>query len=216
MNHYYIYALIDPRNNKPFYIGKGSGNRAEQHLKFKDGNGNKHKDRVIKNILKNNLEVKIKYLKINIINEEEAYNEEEKIIKEIGIDNLTNITENNRPPSKKNWSPSKSTLEKRSKALKGIPRTEKWRKNLSLSKKGNKNGMYGKKNPCADSKKISIIKTKNYYRLDKLILLFKLLKDEKSIRYISKETGYGTAAIISIKKYPHLHFEAFPILKQFK
>jgi len=23
MNKYYVYALIDPRNNKPFYIGKG-------------------------------------------------------------------------------------------------------------------------------------------------------------------------------------------------
>lgn len=25
---YYVYALIDPRNKKPFYIGKGSGSRA--------------------------------------------------------------------------------------------------------------------------------------------------------------------------------------------
>ena len=30
---YYVYALIDPRNNQFFYIGKGQGTRDKSHLK---------------------------------------------------------------------------------------------------------------------------------------------------------------------------------------
>lgn len=33
MNLYYVYALVDPRNNKEFYIGKGKNNRVDDHFK---------------------------------------------------------------------------------------------------------------------------------------------------------------------------------------
>jgi hypothetical protein len=29
---YYVYQYIDPRNNLPFYIGKGKGKRYQTHL----------------------------------------------------------------------------------------------------------------------------------------------------------------------------------------
>jgi len=30
---FYVYALIDPRNNKPFYVGKGKGERWKHHFR---------------------------------------------------------------------------------------------------------------------------------------------------------------------------------------
>ncbi len=29
---YYVYTLIDPRDNKIFYVGKGKGNRVFYHI----------------------------------------------------------------------------------------------------------------------------------------------------------------------------------------
>ena len=33
MNEFYVYLLIDPFNNRPFYVGKGKGDRAYAHTK---------------------------------------------------------------------------------------------------------------------------------------------------------------------------------------
>ena len=31
---YYVYMYSDPKTKKPFYVGKGTGNRAFSHLNF--------------------------------------------------------------------------------------------------------------------------------------------------------------------------------------
>lgn len=94
---YYVYQLIDPRSNKPFYIGEGKGKRAWSHLTFNSGCNNPHKDRVIRKIQKLGLEVGVEIIKDSLTKEESKLLES-RIIDEIGLDNLTNICKDANPP----------------------------------------------------------------------------------------------------------------------
>lgn len=216
MKNYYVYQLVDPRNNQPFYIGKGSGNRATQHSRFKDGNNNPYKDRKIKNILKENLEVIVEFLHTDLDNEIIAYDLEEAAIRRVGIDNLTNLVEGRTPPSRRGKILTKETLEKRSKSLKGIPRTEIWCERLSLAKQGKNNPMYGRLTPCSEEKRLSILQTKNLpnYDLYKQVIL--KLNEGKSACSIAKEMKVGKGVCCKLKNGSHGIFDAFPELRQLK
>lgn len=50
--NYYVYGLVDPRNNKLFYIGKGTENRVFQHVADSNKNPNSEKEKlqIIRNI----------------------------------------------------------------------------------------------------------------------------------------------------------------------
>jgi hypothetical protein len=97
MNNYYVYQLVDPRTNRPFYVGEGKGTRAWSHLTFNSGCDNPHKDRIIKKIQALGLTVIVKFVKTDLI-KEESIRYEAQLIEKIGLDNLTNICANANPP----------------------------------------------------------------------------------------------------------------------
>lgn len=120
---YYVYKLIDPRDNKIFYVGKGSGDRAYVHQIFRDSNKNNHKDNKIRQIQSEGSDVIVEFEYTGLTDEQEAYDLETALIESIGIDNLTNICMGSNPPSRKG-----STL----------VFTEQHKKNLSKALKGKK------------------------------------------------------------------------------
>lgn len=106
MNKYYVYAIINPKTDKPFYIGKGTGNRYRQHLSDKEAYSvNKRltgKIRLIREETGNDPEIHILH---DNLEESTAYEIEEKLILEYGRKGyedhgiLMNHLESGRPPS---------------------------------------------------------------------------------------------------------------------
>lgn len=88
---YYVYALIDPRTDAPFYIGKGKGRRINAHELEAQNGGESQKCRVIREI--NEAGLQVKKVKIaEFAREASAYKRERQEIQRIGMDNLTNLT----------------------------------------------------------------------------------------------------------------------------
>jgi len=89
---YYVYLLIDPRNNEIFYAGKGKGNRINQHLLGALNEKSKEKETIkrIREIQKEKLKVKTTILRHGL-SEKEALEIESAIIDLLGTERLTNI-----------------------------------------------------------------------------------------------------------------------------
>lgn len=85
--NYYVYMYIDPRNGKPFYIGKGKGNRIYAHLDDKTVSA---KTLLIAELQKQGLAPKLEFLAHGMKNEEMALRIESAAIDLLGIDQLTN------------------------------------------------------------------------------------------------------------------------------
>lgn len=104
---YYVYALIDPRSNLPFYIGKGKDNRALSHFTenalYKEGNTKKTAK--IKKLQSLGYKPMIEFYAQNIEDEKLAYFIESFYIKTLGRigfeENgiLTNICLDSNPPN---------------------------------------------------------------------------------------------------------------------
>jgi hypothetical protein len=97
---YYIYMLIDPRNEKPFYVGKGKGNRVFEHIKHPNGPG--EKAALIREIM-NDKRIdtharapKVVIVRHGIASESAAFDIEAAIIDALGFDHLTNAVRGNK------------------------------------------------------------------------------------------------------------------------
>ena len=87
INDFYVYELTDPRTNKPFYVGKGRGDRDKKHLVEARGSRdvwvNKIKCQIINNIEANNRQVIIKRV-MEGLTESAAYDLETTLIAKYG------------------------------------------------------------------------------------------------------------------------------------
>jgi hypothetical protein len=172
---YYVYELIDPRVNLPFYVGKGKGNRVYFHLseQSRAKSDNFKKFDKIKKIRKEGYEPEVKIVQY-FEEENDAYDYEEELIKKYGkrdIDEngiLTNICESSRPPKLKGrtyqqiygdkW---EEQIQKRLKTKEerrnygGVRKhTEETKRKISEKVAGKNNPSYGV--PCSEDRKRKI------------------------------------------------------------
>jgi len=163
---FYVYIYLDPRTKshfcyqslsflyKPLYIGKGQKRRYLDHLKYLEKHTNYDFKHVLKEILnegftKQDIENHIRIIPCN--SEQEAFNLEIKLIKEIGCSKfggpLTNWTDGGEGPS--GWTSNedfKKNLSKRMKSnnpMKSEESRKKVSENLKGKRLGNKNAMFG-------------------------------------------------------------------------
>lgn len=89
---YYVYLYVDPRNNKPFYVGKGRGPRALAHLA---ATGPSRKARRLRAIRRVGLKARIDIL-AHGLDEKTAFRVEGAVIDALGLD--TNVARGRHSP----------------------------------------------------------------------------------------------------------------------
>jgi ribosomal protein S27AE len=119
---YYVYLHKRKGTNKVFYVGKGSKNRNGQRSGM-----TKHRNRWWHNVVNKDGGFDVEIYQDNL-SEEEAYKLEKKLIAEIGLENLTNLTEGGEGGD----------------TLTNHPYIDKIGKKISDANKGKNNPNYGK------------------------------------------------------------------------
>ena len=89
---YYVYVLIDPRDNNIFYVGKGKGNRVNQHLlgALDEDSQETEKIKRIREIQSLGLRVGLDIIR-HELTEKESFEVESALIDLLGLEILTNI-----------------------------------------------------------------------------------------------------------------------------
>lgn len=129
MDEHYVYLLIDPTTNTPFYVGKGKGRRCDYHIWEARSKTYKKSYRLhkIRSLLSKGIEPKVIKVEENV-SDALAKDFEMLIIAELRSLNikLTNVTDGG--DGGLGLKPSKETRLKTSLALKGRPSPMKGRK----------------------------------------------------------------------------------------
>ena len=84
---HYVYLYVDPRSNKPLYVGKGTGARVLAHLKSKS---TKNFPAVLKRLRAEGREPIIQILAHRLPSAQVALQVEAAVIDALGIENLKN------------------------------------------------------------------------------------------------------------------------------
>ncbi|MBC8427376.1 MAG: hypothetical protein H8D97_00645 [Proteobacteria bacterium] len=130
-NNFYVYALYDPDEEEPFYIGKGHGDRAQDSTTLSGSGGSIYKKRKINKILSKGKKIEIDYIEWNLT-EQRAFEVEIESIsfygRKINGGCLTNLTDGGDGPS--GHIHSDEHKRKISNSMKGIIRTKEHTENL--------------------------------------------------------------------------------------
>jgi hypothetical protein len=84
---YYVYLYVDPRSGKPFYVGKGQGQRALSHLTVE---GESRKAQMLQDLERQGITPQIDILAHALPDEETALRIEAAVIDLLGLDGLSN------------------------------------------------------------------------------------------------------------------------------
>ena len=176
-NKFYVYAHQRLTDGKCFYIGKGTRSRA-----WETTNRNKYWRNVV---AKHGFRVEIL---INNISEEKAFELEKEFIRQIGKENLVNMTDGGEGVSGLVFS--EEARQKISKAKKGKQLSEEHRAKISAATKGENNPNFGKKHSEKTRQKISDAKPKKpvfqYTKNGQFIAKFNSIREASRVTEISQ------------------------------
>lgn len=85
---YYVYLYVDPRSDKPFYIGKGEGQRVLAHLSSRVES---RKTEILEELNEAGLKPQLDILAHGLADEGAALRIEAAVIDLLGLDDLTNL-----------------------------------------------------------------------------------------------------------------------------
>lgn len=186
---FYVYLLIDPETNLPFYVGKGKGDRAKSHLRPSNLKENTLKTTKIKSLLSKNLEPKIVFIGESLTEAQAWELEVAKIAeygrKDLGTGILCNHTDGGEGPTKRtSWNKGKKFSDETKKKMSESRKNSKIAmecafENISKMAERNK----GKKRPNHSK----FMKENNLNKMKVLL--------EKPLLWVNKKTGkqvYGT------------------------